>query len=158
MCIRDRMMNAEIVDDIRNVVMKAAEETLGRRWIGGTRKRHTRWWNEEVRGVVKEKTVKRRAKREAAKIVAEELREDVRGGRKKIFRLAKTYRGSKKKVASIKDEQGEVLIRPEDINKRWTEYFGKLLGEEGEEMEEQLEEVRPKEEAGVITREELDEA
>ena len=30
----------EAVDEIQNVVVRAAEETLGKKWVGGIRKRH----------------------------------------------------------------------------------------------------------------------
>src|SRR5678816_3124985 len=54
--------------------------------------------------------VKRRVKEETAKREADEMMEDGKAERKKIFRLAKTYRGSKRKVCNIKYKQGEVSV------------------------------------------------
>ena len=120
---------------------RAAEKTLGKGWVGGTRKRHKRRWTEEVKEAIKRKAVlmrrwlknrtkqtraqymevrnetervKRRVKEKAAKRELEEIMEDVRAKRKRIFRLTKTFRGSKRKVCNIKDKQGEFLVRSTD--------------------------------------------
>ena len=44
--VRENLEQMEEVGEIREIqetVRRVAEETLGRRWIGGTRKRHTKW-------------------------------------------------------------------------------------------------------------------
>ena len=159
----ERREVGEEANGIQKVIIEAAEESLGRRWIGGTKKKHTPWWNEEVREAVKKKvqmmrkwlknrtqqsrdlyvearnraeSVKRGAKREAALKLAEELIEDEKGDRKKIYKLAKSYRGSKTKVCNIKNKQGEVLLTPEEQNGRFTEHFSELLNvDEREDIE-----------------------
>src|SRR5678816_2622992 len=80
----------------------------------------------------------------------------------KIFKLARTYRGTKSRVCNIKDKNGETLVSPEEKNKRWIEYFDEFLNvevqseEEGErEKEERNVEGEEKE---VITEEKLEEA
>ena len=112
--VRENLEQMEEVGEKREIqetVRRVAEETLGRRWMRGTRKRHTKWWGEEVREAILRKTVmmrrwlknrtaqtrelyvearneaervKRRAKEEAAGREAEEMMEDLRTGKKKI--------------------------------------------------------------------------
>src|SRR6201990_159334 len=186
--VRENLEQMEEVGEIREIqetVRRAAEETLGRRWTGRTRKRHTKWWGEEVREAILRKTVmmrrwlknrtaqtrelyvearneaervKRRAKEEAASREAEEMMEDLRTGKKKIFRLAKAYRGSKRKRGNIKDKQGEILVRPTDINGRWTEHFRELLNvnDVEEEVGEEMEGGQEDEEEDDIIGEELE--
>src|ERR1700755_948632 len=186
--VKENLKQMEEVGDIMKIqetMRRVAEETLGRRWMEGTRKRHTKSWGEEVREAILRKTVmmrrrlknrtaqtrelyvearneaermKRRAKEEAASREAEEMMEDLRTGKKKIFRLAKTYRGSKKKGGNIKDKQGEILVRPTDVNGRWTEHFRELLkvNDVEEEVGEEMEGGQEVEEEDEITGEELE--
>src|SRR5678815_1435808 len=84
--------------------------------------------------------------------------------KKKIFRLARTYRGEKSRVYNIKDKNGETLVSPEKKNKRWIEHFDELLNvevqleEEGGKREEEEERNVDGEEEEVITEEEFEEA
>lgn len=164
--IKEKLMNVRETNmNLQEIINETAEETLGVKWYGGTRKKHTGWWNEEVKRAIGDKNKKMRrwlkgrteqkraeyviarnraeiVKREAKKLVAErmaeELGEDVVGGKKKIFKLAKTYKKSKKKLYSIKNKEGEVLTTQEEVNERWTEYFGELLNvEERRNVEEE---------------------
>ena len=125
-----------------------------RKWLKN-RTVETRFSYVEARN--KAEIVKRMAKEDTAKRIAEEMAEDSGAQRKKIFRLAKTYRRSQKKVCNIKDKKREILIRPEDINKRWTEYFDELLNGE-EQREDAQEEIDEQEAAEEITMEEFEEA
>src|SRR5678816_488217 len=45
------------MEEIQETIRRIAEETLGKRWVGGTKKRHTKWWTEEVKEAIKRKTV-----------------------------------------------------------------------------------------------------
>ena len=60
----------------------------------------------------------------------EELKEDLRNGGKKIFKLAKSYRNPKTKISNIKNETGEVMTGKEEVNRTWTRYFERLLNVE----------------------------
>lgn len=183
----NQLEREEIFMGLQEKIMEAAGEELGYRYVGGTRRRHTRWWNEEVEEAVKVKTikmrrwlkgrtvqsrqeyvaarnraetVKRHAKREEARKMAEELAEDAAGNKKKIFKMARTYRAQKKRQNNIKNKEGETLVEAGEINNRWTEYFEELLNER--EMEEieggVLRRNEEMEEEDEITREELEEA
>jgi len=184
-----RMNREEVFMGLQEKVVEAAGEELGYRYVGGTKKRHTKWWNDEVERAIKMKTtkmrswlkrrtvqsrheyvearnraeiVKRKAKKEAAKKIAEELKEDVGGSRKKIFRITRTYKTKKKeRQSNIKDREGETLIEMEEINRRWSQYFEELLNGEGaeeeeDEREEEVEEVGAEREEDEITVEELE--
>src|SRR5678815_3048702 len=164
------MNGDETMEHIGSVVKETARETLGIKWMGGVRKKHTPWWNEQVKNAVRQKMValrrwlknrsvqsravyvearneaervKRRAKEEVAEKLAKELMDDMKESKKKIFRLARTYRGAKSRVCNIKDKNGEPLVSPEEKNKRWIEYFDELVNvevqseEEGEREEEE---------------------
>src|SRR5678816_4084081 len=124
----DQLDREEIFTELQEKIMEAAGEELGCRYVGGTKKRHTRWWNEVVEEAVKIKTikmrrwlkrrtvqsrqeyvearnwaeiVKRNAKKEVARKMAEELAEDAAGNKKKIFKMARTYRTQKKRQSNI---------------------------------------------------------
>lgn len=184
--LKERLARIEDTNvNLQEIIGKTAEETLGVKWYGGTRKKHTIWWNEEVKMAVCEKNKKMRrwlrrrtaqtradyvtarnraeiVKREVKRLMnirlAEELEEDVEGGKKKIFKLAKTYKKSKKKLYSIKDKEGEVLTAQEEVNERWTEYFEELLNVEEDLGEEEQYEGEREGEEDPITEEEYEEA
>src|SRR5678815_632468 len=176
------MNGDETMEQIGSVVKEVARETLGIKWMGGVRKKHTPWWNEQVKNAVRQKMValrrwlknrsvqsravyvearneaervKRRAKEEVAEKLAKKLMDDMKEG-KKIFRLARPYRGAKRRVCNIKDRNGETLVSPEEENKRWIEYFDELLNvevqpeEEGEREEEERNEEEVEEELGKM--------
>ena len=148
---------------LSNIVREAGEEELGCRYVGGTRKRQTPWWNEEVESAVKNKNaqmrkwlkfrnqetrenyvrarnnaeaVKRRSKIEVATRLGETLQEDLRGNKKKVFGMAKAYRKEKTRQHNIKDENGHVIAQAEQLNEKWTEYFRELLNVAAQEDDE----------------------
>lgn len=43
-------------EELQRGILGATEEMLGKRWIGGMRKIHKPWWNEEVREALRKKT------------------------------------------------------------------------------------------------------
>src|SRR6201990_961957 len=58
--VKENLKQMEEVGDIMKIqetMRRVAEETLGRRWMEGTRKRHTKSWGEEVREAILRKTV-----------------------------------------------------------------------------------------------------
>ena len=71
------------------------------------------------------------------------------GTRKLIFNLAKSYRkGNTVPTHSIRDKDDNLLIEPQEISQRWTEYFEDLLnfpGQDEAEREYNLENGRENE-------------
>ncbi len=69
--------------------------------------------------------IKRKGKKETSKKTAAAglLQEDLNGGKERIYTLAKAYRKTKEKICNIKEERGNVLMRPMEINTRWTNYL-----------------------------------
>ena len=146
---------------LKEAINKAAEETIGVKFVGGKMKKCTPWWTEEVklavktkmqkfRSFMKKKTPERReqykeacreaesSKREAKRNVwvelGEKLEADYGGGRKLLYGIAKRYRkGNREETKTIKDKNGELLIAVEDIEDRWREYFEDLLNVAGRE-------------------------
>ncbi len=161
------------------LIKKVAEETMGTKVVGGSRKKQTPWWNEEVKNAVLEKIRKMRLwlkhrtpetreeyvqarnateemKRDARinvwRKLGEEIEVDMSRGKKKVFWLAKLYRKDKTKVHNIKDEDGNVIVEGHKINERWQDYFKDLLnaGVDEEEVEQGQEDL--------ITMEEMERA
>ena len=141
-------------NDIKDTIITVAEDKLGTKWVGGTKRKHSPWWSEELRNAVKDKTKKHRIwmkQRDAQtrqeyvdarnkvnkeKIAAKkkwwqergkEIEDDIMQDKKKLYGLAKAYRKPKTGITSIKNKEGEVQITPEEINSTWTEYFTELL-------------------------------
>lgn len=147
---------------LKSSIITSGEENLGHTFIGGTRKRHTPWWNEEVKEAVRNKnkklrqwlkvrspvtreeyvrarnsaeTTKRNAKEEMWIRHGEALRQDLKKNKQMIFGLAKSYRKEKTKQYNIKDENGNVITQADQLNEKWTNYFKVLLNRpEGEEI------------------------
>src|SRR5678815_3694590 len=94
--------------------------------------------------------------------MAGEIPRDVGEGKKKLFKMAKAYRKPKTVTRNIKDRNGEILVRPEERDDRWTEYYEDLLNVEyrkqEEEVADQTREEEEEEEGGEITVEEYEEA
>ncbi|KAK3547882.1 hypothetical protein QTP70_000339 [Hemibagrus guttatus] len=118
------------------------------------------WWNEEVQDSIQRKRLakkkwdmdrteenrqeykelQRRVKREVSKAkqkAYDELytRLDTREGEKDLYRLARQRDRDGKDVQQvrvIKDRDGRVLTSEESVQRRWKEYFEKLMNEENE--------------------------
>lgn len=150
-------------EEVKRNIEEVAREVLGEEWVGGSRKRHTPWWNDEVRDAIKEKTklmrrwmknrtaitreeyvearrnaerVKKRAEENSWISLGERLRVDLTRGKTLLYGLVKAYGKSKTRLANIKDENGNILTEPRDINERWTRYFEDLLNVDPEREEE----------------------
>jgi hypothetical protein len=141
--LTEKLKNAQKgtdVEELQECIMSAAKETLKVRWVGGTRKRHTPWWTDDVKAAVKEKTskmrtwlkyrspetreqyvkarnyaeqLKREAKTQAAINAANELNNDIQDNKKKIFKMAKAYRKMNESSHNIKDKYENVLTEPQ---------------------------------------------
>lgn len=141
-------------DILKSCITTNGQEVLGHRFTGGTRKRHTPWWNEEVKEAIRNKntklrrwlkgrspetreeyvrarnnaeTVKRSAKKDVWIKRGEALQQDLKKNKKMIFGLAKAYRKEKTKQYNIKDEIGNVITEADQLNEKWTSYFKELL-------------------------------
>ncbi|KAK3512780.1 hypothetical protein QTP70_025300 [Hemibagrus guttatus] len=142
------------------VIRETGRKVLG--VSSGRRKedKETWWWNEEVQDSIQRKRLakkkwdmdrteenrqeykelQRRVKREMSKAkqkAYDELytRLDTREGEKDLYRLARQRdRGGKdvQQVRVIKDRDGRVLTSEESVQRRWKEYFEKLMNEENE--------------------------
>ncbi|XP_076059487.1 uncharacterized protein LOC143036123 [Oratosquilla oratoria] len=138
----------------KKAILESIEATVGFKYIGGKKKR-TPFWNEEMRKAVKDKNdvfrkwVKERAennrrnyvicrnaaKRTKRKVVGEtwerisrDLEEDFHGTKKLLYLMTKGYRKvNKEKSYSLKDDQGNLLTEPEDVDRQWNGYFESLL-------------------------------
>ena len=138
----------------KKAILESIEATVGFKYIGSKKKR-TPFWNEEIRKAVKDKndafrkwlkertedsrrnyvTLRNATKRTKRKVVEEtwkrigrDLEEDYHGTRKLLYSMAKGYRKvNKEKSYSLKDDQGNLLTEPEDVDRRWNEYFEGLL-------------------------------
>ena len=131
-------------------------ETSGKIWEN----KETWWFNEEVQNVTRskkeakkkwdetqaeeDKLIYKERSKEAKRAVAIAKSEaydqlyqalDTKEGEGKIFNIAKLRNKSTKDIThikQIKEEDGEVIKKEEDIIKRWKKYFEKLLNEENE--------------------------
>ncbi|KAK3570071.1 hypothetical protein QTP86_010237 [Hemibagrus guttatus] len=142
------------------VIRETGRKVLG--VSSGRRKedKETWWWNEEVQDSIQRKRLakkkwdmdrteenrqeykelQRRVKREVSKAkqkAYDELytRLDTREGEKDLYRLARQRDRDGKDVQQvrvIKDRDGRVLTSEESVQRRWKEYFEKLMNEENE--------------------------
>ena len=72
--------------------------------------------------------IKRNTKENSWLKIGEDLERDVTGTRKLIFNLAKSYKkGNTVPTHSIRNKDDNLLIEPQEISQRWTEYFENLL-------------------------------
>jgi hypothetical protein len=143
----------------KEAVLKSAEETMGIKMVGGTKKKKTPWWTERVKTAVSEKMrcfrkwiktrgelerreyvearresdrVKRMEKETTWEKIGNELEEDVTGVRKLVFNIAKNYRKSSTPMAkAIKDENGVLIVNQREIDERWKRFFEGLYNVEG---------------------------
>ena len=169
----------------KKAILDSIENTVGFKYIGG-KKKTTPFWNEEMRKAVKNKndafrkwlkertedsrinyvTLRNESKRTKRKVVDEtwerigrDLEEDYHGTRKLLYSMAKGYRKvNKEKSYSLKDDQNNLLTEPEDVDRRWNEYFEGLLNTYEERPEEDICEDEEEDnlvEEGRITEEEV---
>ena len=143
---------------IRRIGRELLGETSGIVW----EEKETWWWDENIASVVKEKkeakkrweesqlaedrerlreknkNVKKVVARTKAKSYEEVYNElETKEGLNKMLKLAKVRNKCTKDITHIKqmkDENGIVINKEEDILKRWKEYFEKLLNEENERL------------------------
>ena len=146
----------------RTAVVGNAEKVCGMRRVGGGVKRGSEWWCQEVKEAIERKKkafdvwlqrktrtayehykeCRAQAKREVklAKMRADErwgrkLTEDVKENKKMFWKEVKrTRKESSKREEQVKAEDGRMLIRQEEVSRRWGDYFENLLNvsEEGE--------------------------
>ena len=175
----------------KEIVTSSATDTLRSKKSYQGRKKTTPWWTEEVMSAVKEKmrlfriwtkrrrpedrieyelarnragTVKKKEKNRVWKKIGEDLKADHSGTRKLLYSMAKNYRSSaNEQTYAIKDEDGQLLVQPDDISKRWKEYFDQLLNVQGNEdlavyvdlevdLEEVIEDITGSEILGAVSR------
>ena len=133
-------------------------ETSGKVW----EEKESWWWDEDIKTVVKDKKeakkkfeesqleedrerlrdrnkevkkVVAQAKAKAYQGVYEEL--ETKEGLSKMLKMSKARNKSTKDIThikQIKDRNGTVIKKEEDIIKRWKEYFEQLLNEENERL------------------------
>ena len=144
------------------------------------------WWEESVQSALKEKkqafrewkTVHtdellckyRKAKRATKRAVAiskgkqyDEVydRLGTREGEKGVYKIVKSRARSQRDVGDVRcvrDENGEVLVKDNEIQDRWRGYFSTLMNE-GAKLGEQKEEVREEErEVELVSGEEVQHA
>ena len=111
----------------------------------------------------KAEEVKRKAKKDVWKNLGETMEQDLKGSKKKILGLAKSYGKDKSMGYNIKDEEGNVIVDSYKINEKWQSYFKELLNAgredivEDKETEEEVGEVDERQEQdNEITRDELE--
>ena len=136
-------------------VLGAAADVLGERSVYKGKKKTTLWWTEYVQAAVRDKMrafrrwmktrqpedrlsyeisrknterVKNAAKQDMWAKIDSDLEEDLSGTKKILYSMAKSYRGKNKGTAyAIKDKSNNLLTEPDEIAKRWGEYFMELL-------------------------------
>ena len=161
--------------NMKEICVGEAENVVGRTSGYGVSRDEKWWWNGEVQEAVKRKSkafkdwkvrheqgaqnqyieeerYTRRRIGIAIRQVAEELNErlETRDGEKDIYKIANLRKRQRQDVGQlcvIKDRDGNILHRDEDIKRRWREYFEELLNNENER--EELDEV-PKVEGPVM--------
>ena len=139
----------------RETVIRCAAEVCGMRKIGGTRKKGSEWWDEEAKLKVEEKRRAfnewqrarndqtwenyKNKKREANRSVRESKRRaNFRWGRrltgnfadnKKMFwkEVKQQRKEGGKREEMVKDRNGQLLTKEEEVNQRWAEHFEELL-------------------------------
>ena len=146
--------------EMKGICVGVAEEIVGRTSAYGATREEKWWWNEEVQESLKRKSKafkdwkvrntqggqdryieeNRNSKRKigaAIGRVSHQLNEKLgtREGEKQIYKIANSRKRQKQdlgQLSVIKDEDGNILHREEDIKRRWREYFEHLLNTENE--------------------------
>ena len=139
----------------REAVYRCAREVCGVRKVGGTRRRGSEWWDEELKQKVAEKKRAfeewmrveseeaweryRNIKREVKRSVRESKRRaNNRWGRrltsnfsenKKMFwkEVKQQRKEGGKREETVKDRNGQLLTKEDEVNRRWVEHFEELL-------------------------------
>ena len=153
-------MVEELWTDMKDILVRRAAEVCGRTSGKPRVERDTWWWNDEVQTAIKDKKLalrqmkenesditrerykqaKKKAKRAVAIAKSSAYRDwyeklDTPEGEKIIYRVAKARNKMRKDVgdiAIIKDQNGNILIKEDDIKRRWQEYFTNLLNTQNE--------------------------
>ena len=168
--VRDRLGTTFPLDwtTTSRMVSDVAKEVLGETSGKGKSDRETWWWNEEVRQAIREKkeakkrmdkdknertskeykTAKKSAKRQVAKAKSEACSKlygdlETKEGQKNIFKVAKQRDKETKDIhhiKRIKDKNGVVIGKENEIRERWKSYYEKLMNEENprERREEEM--------------------
>jgi hypothetical protein len=161
-------------------IVGTAKEVLG--MSKGRRKcdKDTWWWAEGVQCAVKKKKAVykkwqrtrenthyleyKESKKEARRVVARAKHEAYKGfyakletkeGQKMIYKVAKQRNKGKSEqghAKCIKDAYGKTIVDAGDINKRWKEYFERLLNEENPRSEQAVSQARNLEEVEMVKR------
>ena len=72
--------------------------------------------------------MKRRAKDDCWRKIGEDLEADMRGTKKLVYSMVKSYRkGENGNIYTVLDKNGNLLVEQEDITNRWRECFEELL-------------------------------
>ncbi|MBN3324175.1 CFDP2 protein, partial [Atractosteus spatula] len=144
--------------EMSHILEEAATRVCGKTRGGRLRENEEWWWDMEVQEALKEKKkaykalkdgtgelqeykrLKKVAKRSVARAKERAWKEwyeklQTKEGEDQIYKIAK-HRAKQKKdiirVAVLKDGEGRVLIKEEQIKQRWLEYFKNLLNVENE--------------------------
>ena len=141
------------------VILRHGEEILGKTSGNGPPEdKETWWWSEDTQDKIKRKKesnknydrhrteenkqarkeANKAAKKEVARakaVASNDLYESMETpeGQRNIYRIAKARNKATKDfthIKQIKDKNGKVLTRDEEIKNRWREYYNKLLNEE----------------------------
>ena len=132
----------------------AAEEILGVKYSGSSKKKTTPWWGAARDAVMEKMTkfrrwmktrnindrldyevarrnaegVKRRAKDDCWRKIGGDLEADMRRTKKLVYSMAKSYRkGENGNIYTVLDKNGNLLVEEKEITNRWKEYFEELL-------------------------------
>lgn len=142
----------------RESVLRIANVVCGKQNVGGSIRKGSEWWNEEVREVVGEKRkayeewlgrknpleyerykekcgeVKRKvraAKRAADWRCGQRLGENFERYKKMFWKEVKRVRkGELRREEAVKGRNGQLLVEGDMVRKRWAEYFEGLLNVE----------------------------
>ena len=156
--------------EMKTILPEVATQVCGVTGGTAYRERDSWWWNGEVQEAIKEKKATRKvsdenpndiqareryndAKKKAKKAVAQSRSVASRPlyeklgtpeGEQMIYRIAKSRERARRDIEEcnyIKNRNGSILIKDEEIKRRWKEYFEELLNVENERG--MLQEVPP---------------
>lgn len=150
----------EMWREIKEIIMKTAEEICGKRRINTGMKR-TKWWNEETKQVVKEKKdswkkflrtgsiedyreyihkrneakmAVRKAKEESWKEFGNEVENNYKENKKAFWNIIKNLRGKRgRRIRNIRNEENKIESQQGEIMKIWKRYYEEKFKGELEE-------------------------